>query len=69
MAKSGPILYRIFSMLLSFVLLTHSAPETALVTQLPGFSGTFPSKHYSGYFSFLLPCHFSTCIEFLFAII
>ncbi|XAR60886.1 Carboxypeptidase C [Bertholletia excelsa] len=29
--------------------LTESAPEGALVTQLPGFNGTFPSKHYSGY--------------------
>ncbi|GMI70872.1 serine carboxypeptidase-like 20 [Hibiscus trionum] len=33
----------------SLVVLTQSAPEGALVTQLPGFSGTFPSKHYSGY--------------------
>lgn len=56
-------------MLLSFVLPTHSAPETALVTQLPGFSGTLPSKHYSGYFVFLLPCHFTTCIKFPVAII
>ncbi|KAK4794647.1 hypothetical protein SAY86_012641 [Trapa natans] len=34
---------------LSFVLAAHSAPEEALVTHLPGFNGTFPSKHYSGY--------------------
>ncbi|XP_042486582.1 serine carboxypeptidase-like 20 isoform X2 [Macadamia integrifolia] len=26
-----------------------AAPESALVTHLPGFNGTFPSKHYSGY--------------------
>ncbi|KAI4326352.1 hypothetical protein MLD38_031676 [Melastoma candidum] len=26
-----------------------SAPESALVKSLPGFSGSFPSKHYSGY--------------------
>ncbi|KAK2997129.1 hypothetical protein RJ639_026213 [Escallonia herrerae] len=26
-----------------------AAPESALFTSLPGFSGTFPSKHYSGY--------------------
>jgi len=25
------------------------APEAALITQLPGFHGTFPSKHYGGY--------------------
>ena len=33
---------------LSFVL-TQSAPESALVTQVPGFNGTIPSKHYAGY--------------------
>ncbi|GFZ01786.1 serine carboxypeptidase-like 20 [Actinidia rufa] len=33
---------------ISFVL-TESAPEGALVTQIPGFDGNFPSKHYSGY--------------------
>ncbi|KAK3002750.1 hypothetical protein RJ639_017880, partial [Escallonia herrerae] len=26
-----------------------AAPESALITSLPGFSGAFPSKHYSGY--------------------
>ncbi|GFP85104.1 serine carboxypeptidase 1 [Phtheirospermum japonicum] len=26
-----------------------SAPEAALVTTIPGFNGTLPSKHYSGY--------------------
>ncbi|MQL69584.1 hypothetical protein Taro_001882 [Colocasia esculenta] len=29
--------------------LVSAAPENALVTQLPGFNGTFPSKHYAGY--------------------
>ncbi|CAF2158235.1 unnamed protein product [Brassica rapa subsp. trilocularis] len=29
--------------------LTESAPESALVTKISGFSGTFPSKHYAGY--------------------
>ncbi|XP_057482860.1 serine carboxypeptidase-like 20 [Actinidia eriantha] len=33
---------------LSFVVI-ESAPEGALVTQIPGFDGNFPSKHYSGY--------------------
>lgn len=28
--------------------LTESAPESALVTKISGFSGTFPSKHYAG---------------------
>ncbi|KAG8371670.1 hypothetical protein BUALT_Bualt13G0112400 [Buddleja alternifolia] len=26
-----------------------SAPEAAIVTKIPGFDGSFPSKHYSGY--------------------
>ncbi|KAL1217994.1 Serine carboxypeptidase-like 21 [Cardamine amara subsp. amara] len=29
--------------------ITESAPKSALVTKLPGFNGTFPSKHYAGY--------------------
>ncbi|GMI84814.1 hypothetical protein HRI_002150700 [Hibiscus trionum] len=33
----------------SFAVLTRAAPEDALITQLPGFSATFPSNHYSGY--------------------
>ncbi|PKI45095.1 hypothetical protein CRG98_034479 [Punica granatum] len=28
---------------------TECAPEGSLVTHLPGFNGSFPSKHYSGY--------------------
>lgn len=28
---------------------TQSAPESATVTQIPGFNGTLPSKHYAGY--------------------
>ncbi|KAL8137162.1 hypothetical protein V2J09_003163 [Rumex salicifolius] len=46
-----PILNKtlIFLLLLSLVVLGESAPQSALITQLPGFTGTFPSKHYSGY--------------------
>lgn len=33
---------------------TESVPEGALVSQIPGFNGTFPSEHYSGYLSFHL---------------
>ncbi|KAJ0014620.1 hypothetical protein Pint_21250 [Pistacia integerrima] len=37
-------------LLLNFaILLVEAAPRNTLVTQLPGFNGTFPSKHYSGY--------------------
>jgi len=39
----------VFVTLLSLVfVITESAPESALITKLPGFEGTFPSKHYSG---------------------
>ena len=36
-------------MLFSFVVFTEAAPKGSLITHLPGFSGIFPSKHYSGY--------------------
>ncbi|CAL0328182.1 unnamed protein product [Lupinus luteus] len=38
----------LISISLSFVL-TQSAPESSLITNLPGFNGTLPSKHYAGY--------------------
>ena len=34
--------------------LTSHFPESAIVTQIPGFSGTLPSKHYAGYFFFFV---------------
>ncbi|XP_058739519.1 serine carboxypeptidase-like 20 [Vicia villosa] len=33
---------------LTFVV-THSAPKGSLITNLPGFNGSLPSKHYGGY--------------------
>lgn len=33
----------------NYILTTEAAPVKSLVTYLPGFTGTFPSKHYSGY--------------------
>ncbi|CAL5191882.1 unnamed protein product [Lathyrus oleraceus] len=39
------ILLHIF---LTFVL-THSAPKGSLITNVPGFNGSLPSKHYGGY--------------------
>uniref|UniRef100_A0A2N9HTQ7 Carboxypeptidase n=1 Tax=Fagus sylvatica TaxID=28930 RepID=A0A2N9HTQ7_FAGSY len=36
-------------LLLLTIKLSQSAPDSALITQLPGFTATFPSKHYSGY--------------------
>ncbi|CAN1269164.1 Serine carboxypeptidase-like 20, partial [Linum perenne] len=42
--------YKVLFILLSIVArLADSALEEAIVTHLPGFSGSFPSKHYSGY--------------------
>ncbi|KAJ6814247.1 serine carboxypeptidase 1 [Iris pallida] len=35
--------------LIATVSLSSAAPESALITHLPGFNGTFPSKHYGGY--------------------
>lgn len=43
-------IYLILIICVSFsILLAQSAPEDALVTHLPGFDGTLPSKHYAGY--------------------
>ncbi|XP_052186309.1 serine carboxypeptidase-like 20 [Diospyros lotus] len=48
-----PKIPRLFYTLLIYIILsfvsTESAPEEALITQLPGFDGTFLSKHYAGY--------------------
>ncbi|KAL5566720.1 hypothetical protein UlMin_029884 [Ulmus minor] len=41
---------------LGFSELSQAAPKEALVTSLPGFNGTVPSKHYSGYVS--IPGHY-----------
>ncbi|KAE9460801.1 hypothetical protein C3L33_07231, partial [Rhododendron williamsianum] len=53
MAKAK-IPHLFYAALISTILVskfTESVPEGALVTQVPGFNGTFPSKHYSGYLS------------------
>ncbi|XP_015077397.1 serine carboxypeptidase 1-like [Solanum pennellii] len=39
----------IASLLTFLFLVTEGAPQSALVTQIPGFNGTFHSKHYAGY--------------------
>ncbi|XP_062084129.1 serine carboxypeptidase-like 20 [Humulus lupulus] len=46
--------YKLFFIILSIALglaamQTKAAPKDALITSLPGFNGTFQSKHYSGY--------------------
>ncbi|XP_021734365.1 serine carboxypeptidase-like 20 [Chenopodium quinoa] len=43
------ILISILSNYGNFIIITEAAPPNSLITQLPGFSATFPSKHYSGY--------------------
>ncbi|XP_002514835.2 serine carboxypeptidase-like 20 isoform X1 [Ricinus communis] len=50
MAKSKLYFFWVLSVCLA--LRIESAPQDALITQLPGFNGTFPSKHYGGYVSF-----------------
>ncbi|KAK9756278.1 hypothetical protein RND81_01G086400 [Saponaria officinalis] len=45
---TGPLILVLVVLSLCLVL-SESAPKSALVTQLPGFNGIFPSKHYSGY--------------------
>lgn len=44
-------------LLLCLASLAAAAPESALVTSIPGFDGAFPSKHYAGYVtSFISSC-------------
>lgn len=47
------IIYRVVLVFLACLIKSlvpaQSAPDDALIAQIPGFSGTFPSKHYSGY--------------------
>jgi hypothetical protein len=49
MAEACLIIYKVFVYIFLSFMLTQSAPETALVAEIPGFTGTLPSKHYSGY--------------------
>lgn len=53
MSKSSFLLTLSFCLLLMISTSVHlqlqAAPDASLVTKLPGFNGTFPSKHYSGY--------------------
>ncbi|PQM33512.1 serine carboxypeptidase-like 20 [Prunus yedoensis var. nudiflora] len=57
-ASSSVVSHRVLYLLLSLIyvflsfLPTQSAPQSALITQIPGFSGTLPSKHYSGYVTY-----------------
>ncbi|KAI3934375.1 hypothetical protein MKW92_032579 [Papaver armeniacum] len=39
----------IFIVLLGMQTFVNGAPKDALIAKLPGFNGSFPSKHYSGY--------------------
>ncbi|OIW01325.1 hypothetical protein TanjilG_10486 [Lupinus angustifolius] len=50
MANTNRMVYFLVLLQISLsIVLTQSAPESSLVTQLPGFNGTLPSKHYAGY--------------------
>ncbi|XP_062006124.1 serine carboxypeptidase-like 20 [Rosa rugosa] len=47
-----PTCFSIIIICLSLITMRiEAAPQGSLVTQLPGFNGTFPSSHYSGYVS------------------
>lgn len=46
---SGFVSSLLWLLLSTAVVPLFSAPESALITELSGFSGTFPSKHYGGY--------------------
>lgn len=47
MASKEPLIWVV--VILLYLGFSDSSPESAIVTQLPGFNGSFPSKHYSGY--------------------
>ncbi|CAH1417948.1 unnamed protein product [Lactuca virosa] len=50
MIKVMNSIYLFLSIYLSFTnFLAQSAPENAIISSLPGFSGIIPSKHYAGY--------------------
>ncbi|XP_031100495.1 serine carboxypeptidase 1-like [Ipomoea triloba] len=50
MVKNGlPLQLTLVCFLLPLLQLTKSAPDGALITRIPGFNGTLPSKHYAGY--------------------
>ncbi|CAL5191954.1 unnamed protein product [Lathyrus oleraceus] len=42
-------LYLILLHIFLIFVLTHSAPKGSLITNVPGFNGSLPSKHYGGY--------------------
>ncbi|XP_058102547.1 serine carboxypeptidase 1-like [Magnolia sinica] len=46
---SAEFLISFFFVFLFLFPIYEAAPESALVTQIPGFNGTLPSKHYAGY--------------------
>ncbi|CAN1747534.1 Serine carboxypeptidase 1 [Linum perenne] len=55
-AKSSrwfPLMISVFEATVVMIMLrkAEAAPADSLVTSLPGFNGTFPSRHYSGYVS------------------
>jgi len=56
MAKKHFVLHYnilLISLLAFLFLVTEGAPQSALVTQIPGFNDTFHSKHFAGFVFFL----------------
>lgn len=59
MAIDGGVISVVAVAMVAFLLgLARSAPESALVKSLPGYNGTLPSKHYSGYSAITIPLLF-----------
>lgn len=52
-----PLIYFSLFALVLLHPISEAAPEESLITHLPGFNGTFPSKHYAGYISLIFFCH------------
>jgi hypothetical protein len=48
MNKTGSTICLVLLHIYLSIVLTISAPESAIVTQVPGFNGTIPSKHHAG---------------------
>ncbi|XP_059432961.1 serine carboxypeptidase-like 20 [Corylus avellana] len=49
MAGACLIIYKVLVYIFLSFVVTQSAPNTALIAEIPGFTGTLPSNHYSGY--------------------
>lgn len=50
----------------NIIMISEAAPANSLITKLPGFTASFPSKHYSGYVSYFhFYVHVSIVYEYI----